>query len=540
MSDTASSPFKNPVRLPHKDWISIAIVLLALVLRLAWLGIKPPHFDEGVNGFFVDQMTEEGFYHYDPTNFHGPFHFYVLFVAQTLLGRHVWALRLPLALASTACVALALMFRPHFGKRPCQFAALAMAISPGMVFYGRYAIHETWLLASLLLVFLGLLGLWRSGEKRALWALMLGVTGMILTKETYVIHIAAMLLAVPALLALEQASDSAPALIAGQRWVRADLEVAMTVGGLLILFFYTGALLDWSSLPGMFQTFSAWFATGMQGESGHEKPWLWQFWQSGFIGFFQHGFTDIFTTNYWLTLFARYEWPALLGLVAAPFVVLPRTRRTTRYLAIYGLGALTAYSLVAYKTPWCLIVLMWPFLFLFGITLDRAFSRFDKWIVGSFAIALAACSLGATCLLNFRNFTDEDEPYVYVQTLPDVDNAVGPLKALAALDAVNFHLIGYVLTENQHPLAWMLGDFTRMNMGDEDHIPKKLDDADFVVIDDTLTEQIEPLLTDTYFKETVKIRGTSDNECVVYFRETKFRPCFPDRVAEFRPALKFD
>ena len=89
-------------------WLDVALLGLAAFLRLAWLEVKPPHFDEGVNGWFVDAMTRTGFYHYDPTNFHGPFHFYVLFVAQTLLGRHVWALRLPLALVSLGCVAFAL------------------------------------------------------------------------------------------------------------------------------------------------------------------------------------------------------------------------------------------------------------------------------------------------------------------------------------------------------------------------------------------------------------------------------------------------
>ncbi len=51
------------------------IVAFALALRLLWLGMKPPHFDEGVNGWFVDQMTKDGFFSYDPTNYHGPFHF---------------------------------------------------------------------------------------------------------------------------------------------------------------------------------------------------------------------------------------------------------------------------------------------------------------------------------------------------------------------------------------------------------------------------------------------------------------------------------
>ena len=47
--------------------------------------MKPPHFDEGINGWFVDQMMKNGFYRYDPTNYHGPLHFYVLFLSQTLV-----------------------------------------------------------------------------------------------------------------------------------------------------------------------------------------------------------------------------------------------------------------------------------------------------------------------------------------------------------------------------------------------------------------------------------------------------------------------
>src|SRR5258708_231923 len=103
-------------------WISAAILVLALAIRIAWLDIKPAHFDEGVNGWFVDQITHQGFYHYDPTNFHGPFHFYVLFLAQTLFGRSIWVLRLPIVLVSTACVGLVLAFRRHFGESVCQVA----------------------------------------------------------------------------------------------------------------------------------------------------------------------------------------------------------------------------------------------------------------------------------------------------------------------------------------------------------------------------------------------------------------------------------
>src|ERR687883_482438 len=86
------------------DWQPWLIVAFAALLRLFLLGIKPPHFDEGINGWFVDQMVKNGFYRYDPTNYHGPLHFYILFVCQTLLGRNVWAIRLPVVLASIFAV----------------------------------------------------------------------------------------------------------------------------------------------------------------------------------------------------------------------------------------------------------------------------------------------------------------------------------------------------------------------------------------------------------------------------------------------------
>ncbi|MEA3165037.1 MAG: hypothetical protein QOE88_2855, partial [Verrucomicrobiota bacterium] len=40
----------------------VLILLLAAVVRLAFLDLKPPHFDEGINGWFCDQMTKNGYY----------------------------------------------------------------------------------------------------------------------------------------------------------------------------------------------------------------------------------------------------------------------------------------------------------------------------------------------------------------------------------------------------------------------------------------------------------------------------------------------
>src|SRR5438128_9930135 len=217
-------------------WI---IIGLAAFLRFLLLGMKPPHFDEGINGWFVDQMVKNGFYKYDPTNYHGPLHFYVLFLSQTLFGRNRWALRLPVVLVSITCVWLTMKFEPFVGRSVSRMAALAMAVSPGFVFYGRYSIHEVWLVLFSMLFIFGLLGLWKFGTRDYLWCAGMGLAGMILTKETYIIHLGCAALAVLVLVAsnrLHRLPDAQPA---RQTWTYVDLAIVRAVGIAVIVFFYS-------------------------------------------------------------------------------------------------------------------------------------------------------------------------------------------------------------------------------------------------------------------------------------------------------------
>src|SRR5437763_9997448 len=180
-----------------KDWVPWAILGLAVFLRFFLLGMKPPHFDEGINGWFVDQLVKTGFYRYDPTNYHGPLHFYVLLLSQTLFGRNLIALRLPVVLVSIGCVWLTLKYEPFVGRTAARLAALAMAVSPGFVFYGRYSIHEVWILFFTMLFVFGLFGLWKIGTAKYLWCAGMGLTGMILSKETYILHVLCAIIALP-------------------------------------------------------------------------------------------------------------------------------------------------------------------------------------------------------------------------------------------------------------------------------------------------------------------------------------------------------
>ena len=213
-----------------------------------------------------------GFYRYDPTNYHGPLHFYVLLLSESLFGRNVWALRLPVVLVSIGCVWLMLKFEPLVGRNVSRIAALAMAVSPGFVFYGRYAIHEVWLHFFSTMFILGLLGLWKIGTLNYLWYAGMGLAGMILTKETYAIHRRlrrARHSGSDGFLSLSRVPDAKPA---KQTWSYIDLAMVLGVGAAAIVFFYSGAFLNWNGVKGLYLAFKAWTETGAAGH-GHEKPW---------------------------------------------------------------------------------------------------------------------------------------------------------------------------------------------------------------------------------------------------------------------------
>jgi len=83
----------------------------------------------------------------------------------------------------------------------------------------------------------------------------MGLTGMILTKETYAIHVVCALLAIPTLAvsyALNRVPDVKPA---KQTWSWIDLAMVVIVGGFAIVFFYSGTFFNWSGVKGLYLAF---------------------------------------------------------------------------------------------------------------------------------------------------------------------------------------------------------------------------------------------------------------------------------------------
>ncbi|MDT7541015.1 MAG: hypothetical protein QOE33_919 [Acidobacteriota bacterium] len=128
-------------------WIGCAVVLfVAALFRVLYLELKPLHHDEGVNGFFLLGLLRQGSYQYNPGNYHGPtLYYFTLPIAYLAESRHAlgtWALRSVTAAFGLATVWLSLSLRRYIGAIGALACAALIAVSPGMVFFSRYYIHE--------------------------------------------------------------------------------------------------------------------------------------------------------------------------------------------------------------------------------------------------------------------------------------------------------------------------------------------------------------------------------------------------------------
>jgi len=229
-----------------------------------------------------------------------------------------------------------------------------------------------------------------------------------------------------------------------------------------------------------------------------------------------------YVNYYWLMLMARYEWPALVGLAACVRLLWPAPARL-RYIAIYGAGALVAYTIIPYKTPWLLLVLLWPFFFTFGALVDELSRSSRQWISAT-AITLAAACVALSGMrsvrLNFWDYDNKHEPYVYVQTFSDIRRFTDPLLKLAKHNPAAYQLDGQLLLDSYYPLPWMLGDFQNVGYYKEDRWPAKLD-GDFIATEKSKAERVEKMLSEPYYRRDFRIRDAQE-DCVAWFKVSTF------------------
>jgi uncharacterized protein (TIGR03663 family) len=471
-SRASAAPSTKPVssagrlvwRLSSWQWGAAAILSAAAILRLVELTLKPLHHDEGVNGLFLTTLFRGGPYVYNPSNFHGPTLYYFAWITTTVNsffygkdGLSTFAIRLTTVLFGVGVVWLLLCLRRELGTFGVLSAALLATVSPGMVFFSRYFIHEILFIFFTLGVVIAVLRFRRTREPRYL---MLAATSLALlgaTKETWVITVLVWLIALPCTsvwLFLRRKKkavndDPAPQPLSF-REASAGMGAAASDGrawrpwqlySLAALLFVSVWVLFYSSFFTNFpqgvvdsvRTFGYWFQTS---HSAHEYgptkylEWIW-----------------------------REDAPTLiLGAAGIAIAFSLARNRFAVFAAFWSLGILAAYSLVGYKTPWCALNILLPFTIIAGYGLGWLYRQVRGWVVPVIVIA-TGISLYQAIDLNFYHYDDDSRSYVYAHTERDFLTLVNEINSIAAGQPAG-NDIGIVVMSPEHwPLPWYLRNY---------------------------------------------------------------------------------
>lgn len=479
----------TPGGISERTWriASIAILLVAAVLRFYDLDLVPLHHDEGVNGNFLIQLVREGKYVYDPQNYHGPtIYYFSAFVpwilrflfgaaAQDKYGLNTVTIRLVPAIFGLATVWLVLLLRRRLGTVGTLCAAALLAISPGAVYLSRYFIHETLFVFFTLGVVIAALKYYE--ESHPVYLVLAAISAALLfaTKETAIISVAVLLIALVVMKVyrhlrrrdLHRGRGGKPRAsgnsvkrenivekLGGPTRVAVWGLVAIAIFIALNVLFYSSFFKNYpKGVSDSLRTFEFWTKTG---RTAHVHP------VTTYI--FQLSSTFPFLKSGWLI---RQESPILfLATIGAALIVWKPRNGFALFVALWSFGILAAYSLISYKTPWLALNFIVPLALTAGYGLqmiwEEALGKL-RLIAGIMVLAVAISGY-QTIDLNFFNYDNDAHYYVYVyahtrrQTLAmlkEIDQVVERTRQGGQTGIT-------IVAPEYWPLPWYLRDFTRV------------------------------------------------------------------------------
>ena len=476
-------PKDHPMR-----WSTFGVlVLIALVLgcfyRFPDLGLRPMHTDEAILGMKFLDFWKTGVFDYDPQDFHGPFLHY-------LTRAFAWAWRWPdpaavteaglravIAVCGMALVVATLFLIDALGRMATAMTMLMMAVSPMMVFYSRYFIMEV---PFVLLLALFIIACWRFAQGRSrLWLLLAGVAlGCVhATKETFVINLAAMLCGwIAARVVTEGFVKRSSGLRLDMGRNRGQIRlpwlwVALTAVVVSVALF-SGFFKHWQDVVESVTAYGN-YVKRSGTASGHAKPWNYYleliFWHK------EHG----------LWTEAMIGGLAVVGILTAFFGSYGKETHRQAFLvflSVYALAAMTAYSIVPYKTPWSILSVQWALTLLAGVGANsfyRAFSsRLYRLVAGLLLMAgiYHLCFQTKVTLYHPVHPGTPDQPnlnapYVYSHTSMSALKLVSRLRELAAFAPKEF-ACQVINADSGWPLPWYLRDLS--SLGYQVQVPDAL------------------------------------------------------------------
>jgi len=346
--------------------VVLTIFLLALGVRIAFMGIRPLHHDEGVNGYFVSNIVEGKGWKYDAENYHGPSFFYITALFFLAFGQSIFALRIVPVVFGSLMVLVPLLFRKRLGLIGLGVSCFALAFSPALLYYSMFAIHETlfafFSIASLAFFF-------KFAEEKkdlflyagsALLALLFATKEASFAIGPFIVLLAA---AYGFLAGGKEQGFGLKSLFKKiWRWKK-QAVMALVVFALIYSMLFTSFYSNPRGLTDSVKSVGLW-GPRVVTEKGHDKPF-----------------------PYYGELLFSYELPLLLLGIAGLALALWKKNALFSLVGVFFLLLFIGISLVPYKTPWIVINLLPPLALLSGFFAKQLMKNDQK--AGFLVIAIA-------------------------------------------------------------------------------------------------------------------------------------------------------
>ncbi|MGB6221723.1 flippase activity-associated protein Agl23 [Haloferula sp.] len=461
-------------------------------LRLDDLSSRPFHADEATGAKITSMRLEAGTYIFDPLHYHGPILSELGAIAARIAGEEKWSelnktpLRLVTAITGCLLVLLPLLGVRRFGHPPMLLAALALAMSPLLVYFSRMYIHE------ILLAFFGVLALFQFAARKCWWPAGIWIGLMFATKETFAISMIAWFAAgILTFFICKDRPTIKSAIITIWKPLLSVGLIALAVS----MFFYTDHFTRWSGAVDAFRTYFVYKTV-----EGHDKP------------FFYYATPLLLPKNagglWW------FETPLIIAALAA-FIgsffsksMRHDTRIAIRFLAFAAAFHFLIYSLIAYKTPW-LALLPWAHVCLLAGFAVFLIPNKKPIIAGALALTFIPLWFQARKATG-RYASDDRNPYAYVPTAGDIETLEPWLESIAEASPDTPMEPIAIIGSEYWPLPWYLRKYSKMGAWPE--APPSLERLPVIF---AMTD-----LTDTLIETHVPIpRGLrTDTPMIVWIR----------------------
>jgi len=490
----------------HSGFLALAAVaILALVIRVPMLKLRPMHHDEANQAVKCGVLLETGVYEYDPGDHHGPSLYYLtLPFARLAAGRNFAAtseftFRIVPVFFGAILILLLSLIRDGVGKRAMLVSGILAALSPAMVYYSRYYIQET------LLIFftLGMIACgWRYVVSRgSLWACLTGLFAgmMFVTKETCVIAYASAGAAVVIAGVMSRATVATGRIDGRQLLRHAVIAIATAIIVWITFFsaFFTHANGPLDSLL----AFSGYL--GRASDNAHAHPWDFYL---RMLVWTRYGRGPVWSEGIVVLL-------AIWGLVVA---LSGRNKEGDklflRFAAVYTVLVTVIYSAISYKTPWCVLTMLQGMILMAGVGAADAFRRIQSAVARVayvLLLAVAASNLAWQAWnASYNHYTDPNCPYVYVQTGKDFMKLVKRVDDVVALAPKGQEALIAVVAprDRMWPMPWYLRRFPMTGYWENaKDLPQGIDPAIMIMSPDQ-EAALDPGFSQRYHSEYYGLR----------------------------------